>query len=37
VIRFARRFRFVLMKGRCHDGKVKTTTNANPDGNGKQL
>jgi hypothetical protein len=31
VIRFARRFRFVWLKGRCHDGTVETTTNASPD------
>jgi hypothetical protein len=37
MIRFACRFRFVMMKGRCHDGTVETMTNANPDGSGKQL
>ena len=37
VIRFARRFRFVWMEDRGHDGTVETMTNANSDGRGELL
>jgi len=35
VIPFVRQFRFVWMKGRCHDGRPQKAINANPYGSGK--